>query len=243
VIQQSFCSARDLEEIGIASNAIQEIPLAQRRRAIKSASGVLAPYLRKRQGLPLIPRIDDEEFDTSGMTGGALVTHDNGPAVHARDVLVTFTTSGVVGVAGIMYTLTLDAGAFGAVPSVAQALPLTGILALDGYTFTLSGTITEDDSFSYSARVDSGAATAVAQVAAYLLLGARGIDPKTLEVLKAQADQATKWAKDISVGEGDLDEDADTTPQVAEAGPRFTGQRTPWQFLGLGSGNRGGADF
>ena len=237
--QQTFATARDLEELGIAREAIQVIPLAQRKRALKAASGTLAPYLRKRNTLPLAPVLDPDDLDVSGMTGGAGVTY--APAAtaptNARDVAITF-TAGTVGTAGITYQVDLDAGAYGSAQGSALALPTDGTITIDGYTFTLAAgaTVNAGDVLAYSQRVDSGAAAAVCQVAAFLLLGSRGIDPSTMETLKSQNDAAIAWAKDIAKGEADLAVDADATPARAEAGPRYTGQRSPWEWLNNGRG-------
>jgi hypothetical protein len=232
--QQALASPRDLEELGIARDAIQGLPLPQRKRGIKAASGILSPYLRKRVAMPLTPTLDPDDFDTSGMVGGATLAFDAGPALHARDVNVSFdvpTSFAFVGDPGITYTVDLDNGAWGSIPTNPQAFPLSGIIVIDGYTFTLTGGINQGNSFSYSTRVDSGACAATCSVAAYMLLGARGVDPATLATLKAQNDAAIAWAKDVAKGDGDLEPDADATPQHAEAGPRFTGQRTPWEWV------------
>lgn len=242
-IQQSFCSARDLEEVGVASKDIKVIALAQRKRAIRTASGLLSPYLRKRNKLPLAPRIDDEEFDISGLAGGGTATFSAGPAVHARDIAIVIqcpATFANVGDPGVTYTIDIDNGAYGSAPSAAFPFPLTGILNIDGYVITFTGGLATNDTLTYSTRIDSGAAAAVAQVAAYLLVGSKGIDPVTRETLKTQYEGALAWAKDVSKGDGDLEPDADATPNLEEAGPRYTGQTSPWQFLGRRFGSRGG---
>ena len=232
--QQTFATARDLEELGIARDAIQAIPLAQRKRTLKAASGTIAPYLRKRSELPLAVLLDADDFDASGMTGGATVTYasTDTPPTNARDVTVTF-TAGTVGQPGITYRVNLDAGAYGSTDGSALSLPTDGTIAIDGYVFTIEAgaTINAGDAFAYSQRVDVGTVAAVCQVAAFLLLGSRGIDPTTMETLKSQNDAALAWAKDIAKGEADLAVDADATPARAEAGPRYTGQTSPWQWL------------
>lgn len=233
--QQTFASPRDLEEIGIARDAIQGLPLAQRKRNLKAASGVLAPYLRKRAAMPLTPTLDADDWDVSGMVGGAAVTYlENGAGVtHARAVGVKFTTGGVVGQVGIMVAVNLDFGAYGAAYGVAAALPIDGTIAIDGYTFTLAAgaTVAVNDIFTYATRVDAGAAAAACHIAAYTLLNARGVDPITTKALKDNNDAAIAWAKDVSKGDADLAPDADATPAIAEAGPRFTGQRSPWEWV------------
>jgi hypothetical protein len=236
--QISLCTLRDLEELGIARDAIQGTPIDQRRRTVRAASGVLSPWLRKRQSLPLTPTIDDEEVVTGGMTGGATVAHDAGPATRARDVAVKFTAAGTTGEAGILCAVNMDFGAFGSSYSAPVALPLDGKLVIDGYAWTIAGAVNVNDLFTYSTRVDPGAATAVAQVAAFLMLGSRGVPAETLETLQKLHDGAIAWAKAVAKGEGDLPLDADATPTRAEAGPRYSGQKTPWQFLGGSSGPR-----
>lgn len=240
--QQSFASPRDLEEIGVARDAIQGVPLPQRKRGIKAASGVLAPYLRKRAAMPLTPTLDPDDFDTSGMSGGASVTYvvATPGATHARDVGVSFVFGNQVIINGpvlILAAVNLDYGAYGSTDLAPVLLPLAGTITIDGYTFTIDlSKIVSGDFFAYSTRVDAGACSATCSVAAYTLLGARGVDPATLASLKAQNDAAIAWAKDVAKGDGDLAPDADATPQQTEAGPRFTGQRSPWEFIDLRRG-------
>lgn len=242
--QQAFATARDLEEIGIARDAIQAIPLAQRKRSLKAASGVLAPYLRKRAAMPLTPSFDPDDWNAFGMVGGAAVTYvelSPGPT-HARDVRVSFPVGGIVGQLGPTYAIDLDSGAYGSAATLAGALPLSGDITIDGLTFTLAAgaTVAPGDAFTYSTRVDAGACSATCHVAAYTLLGAQGVDPITTKSLKDNADAAIAWAKDVAKGDAELELDADATPARAEAGPRFTGQRSPWEWMDRRRRQRGG---
>lgn len=230
-VQIPLCTARDLEELGIARDAIQGIPLDQRKRTIRRASGVLAPYLRKRAELPLVPTVDDEEISVALMTGGASVAHEGGPATRARDVAVKFTAGGTVGVPGVLVAVNLDHGAFGSAFSAPVALPNDGKITIDGYIWTIDGTIATADLFTYSTRIDPGVSTAAAQVAAFLLLGNRGVPAETLETLKALHDAAIAWTKDVGKGEGDLEYGADASPDRDEGGPLFSSEANPYSIL------------
>jgi hypothetical protein len=64
-----------------------------------------------------------------------------------------------------------------------------------------------------------------------MLLGSRGVDPTTLADLKARNDAAWAWAKDVGKGDGDLEHDADATPELDEGVPLGEGQQDPWDFL------------
>ncbi|MFT3773007.1 MAG: hypothetical protein QM820_47090 [Minicystis sp.] len=236
MIQQAYATLRDIDEFGIAKPSLASIPKPQKLRALKAASGRLAPYLRKRYKLPLRVELDADDFDISGLTGGATVTYAllaNVNPQKAQDVTVKFPAGGTVGNPGITYAISYDAGLTFGSPS---PLPLSGQITIDGYTFTVVGTITTNDSFSYSTRVDYGVCEATVTIATWLLLHNRGLDPKTLEDLQKRHDAAMAWAKVLGEGEGDLETSADTTPELDEGGQRGDGQQNPWDWLDEGIG-------
>lgn len=240
-MQQPFASLRDLELLGIASDRIQTIPISARRLGLKAASGRIEPYLRKRNMPPFVVEFDPDFYDAGGMTGGAAITWiaqapPNQP-LRVMDVAVTFPVGGTVGTAGVTYALNLEDGAYGSSYGPVQQLPVNGQIAIGGYTFTISGTVNDNDEFHFSLRTDAGLALATAQIAAWIILGANGIDPKTLQDLKAAADGSIAWAKAIADGDADLDKNADATPTIREAGVRFSGQRDAWDWV---RGRKGG---
>lgn len=216
----SLAAPRALEELGIATKAIQALPLAQRLRALRAATGETAPYLRKRYPLPLAPTLDASFIDASGMSGGVVASWAGGPASRVDDYLLTFAA------AGATYTITTSAGAYGATASASAAWP--GSLTVDGYTLTLAGTINTGDTYAWSTGIvqDPGIAFAVVRIAAALLIVARGIDPKTEATLVAGRDAAMAWAKSLGIpGEGELSQDLDTnTIDGGTYGPLGSGQ-------------------
>lgn len=226
---RAAATPRDLEELGINTPALQAIPLAKRLRTLQAAMGELAPYLRKRYALPLVPTLRLSSVDTSGMIGGASVVFDGGPASLVQDLAVKFA---VVGPA-ITYQINPYAGAYGsaygaAIPLVAQSL------ALDGYALTIVGAIADADVLTYSTAIvqDPGVALANARLAAWVLLHARGVDAKTEADVKAAREAAVAWGKSLgSPGEGELATDGDRTPLVDEYGPLGRGQQTPYEWL------------
>ena len=224
-MNEVYATPRDLEELGLAGDRLQAVSIARRRRTLKAATATLYPYCRKRHDL-LVVRLDDDDVDTSGMTGGAIpvITLAPGPTV-VQDVRVAF-TAGTVGVAGINYTLDRNAGAQGSAPGAASALPLDGVITIDGIAFTLpaGGDVAAGDAFTYSTRVDAGVCRGVCKIAAADILLADGIDPDTKMLLEDGRKATMEWALDISKGAAELPHDADRTPKKREGGVRYHGQ-------------------
>lgn len=241
VLQQPFCTLGNVERLGIATKAIQALPLLQRRDAIKAASGLLEPALRTRHAPRFLVEHDPDFDDLSGMTGGAVPiwsTDAAGPIMQCRpmDVGLAFPTGGVVGNPGVTYTLNTDASAYGTTAGPAAPFPLSGELTIGGYPFALQlgATINNGDALFFCLRTDAGLTAAAALLAAWLLLHGRGVDPKTMEDLAAAKETAEAWARGIAKGDGDLDKAADATPQKQEGGFRYKAgreQHDPYGWL------------
>jgi hypothetical protein len=92
--------------------------------------------------------------------------------------------------------------------------------------------VNDGDVFTFSLITDPGVAMATAQLAAYTLLHNRGLDPKTEQDLGTFYDAAMAFARALGAGEGDLEKAEDATPNVSELGPRGSGQKSPWDWLG-----------
>src|SRR5262245_20365277 len=129
---QPLCTIRDLDELGIAPEALAMVVVRHRRNAIRATSGIVAGHVRKRNGPPLAPSIVD--LDTSGLTLGASATLAGNP-LQVADVVVQIAAGGTVGQAGITYKVSRDAGA--SLPTVIGGPPVSTFgaalpLALDG---------------------------------------------------------------------------------------------------------------
>ncbi len=228
LLQQPYCTLGNLERLGIATKALQALPLLSRRDAIKGASGLLEPALRTRHKPPFLVEHDPDFDDTSGMLGGAVPAWSLAPAgpvgtVRPMDVALAFPAGGIVGASGITYTLNTDAGAYGSTPSGSLAFPLSGLLPIGGYPFRLAigATVTAGDALFFCLRTNAGLTSSAAFLAAWILLHARGVDPKTEADLLEGKKTAEAWVKAIATGDGDLDRGADATPNKQEGGVRF----------------------
>lgn len=233
MLQQLFASPRMLELLGLGKARLAQVPLAQRRLALKGASGFFAPWLRKRNQLPLLVELDPEELDTTGMTGGASVSWSlTSRASAVRDVAVKFTAAGAAA-PGLAYVTNLYHGASGSTfNGPGGTLDASGAMVWDGQRFTVSGTVNVGDTYSFSLITDPGAAMATAWLAAYTLLHNKGLDAKTEQDLGTFYDAAMAFARSLGAGEADLEKTGDATPNQAELGPRGSGQKTPWDWLG-----------
>ncbi|MFS8070777.1 MAG: hypothetical protein ACMG6S_30795 [Byssovorax sp.] len=228
VIQQNYATLRDLDELGVAAEALAMLTPAHKRRGILAASGRIAGYLREKHTLPFKP--DVTPLDSSGLVGGgsAALTITGNPAL-VHDVVVRVAAGGVVGVDAVTIEISTDAGA---TFRAAAPLALHGALEVDGVTLTFTGTLDALDLVEWSTCVDRGLCEASVAIAAYLLLNNRGLSAETMESVEKRWEKAEAWAKVIAGGDARLDKNVDATPNVEESGPRFTGQRTPWQWLG-----------
>ena len=228
MIQQPYATLRDLDELGVAAEALAMLPAAHKRRAILAASGRIALYLRKRHTLPLRP--DVTPLDDSGLTGGgtgALAIGTTSP-VKVQDIAVQVVAPGVVGVDPVTIQMSTDAGVtYGAVTALAS----TGALTIDGVTLTLAGALAAGDVVEWSTRVDFGLCESTVAIAAYLLLNNRGLDPASMESLEKRWEKALKWSTDVAAGDAFLDSKEDATPDLDEAGPYGDGQQDPWDFM------------
>jgi hypothetical protein len=232
ILQQPFCTLGNLERVGINTNAIRTFTVLQRRDAVKGASGMLEPALRKRHEPPFVVQHDPDFDDLAGMTGGAVPIWSPDPAgpvgtARPMDVLVAFPAGGIVGQPGITFTVNVDATAYGTAPGPAQPFPLSGDVQIGGYSWALplGATVTDGDSLFYCLRTDAGLQQATAMYACWILLNARGKDPKSDVDLAKVLTEAKEWARSIASGEGDLDKGADATPQRQEGGVRFKAGR------------------
>jgi hypothetical protein len=226
----ALATPRSLERLALGTKALQALPLAQRREALRAATGELAPFLRKRYALPLVPTLDLETVDTSALAGGATVSWDGGPASRVADYLVKFTVAG----GSTTYQIDPYGGAYGSTYGAAVALGPSQSITIDGYTVTLTGTITTGDVLGFSTAIvqDPGISFAATRIAAHALLFSRGVDPKTQESLAEGRDAAMAWGKALGVpGEGELDPSVDRTPTTSEYGPQGSGQTTPYEWL------------
>jgi hypothetical protein len=214
----ALATALQLEQLAIATKAIQALPLAQRLAALKAATGEIQPYLRKRYPSPLTPTLDVASF-APRLTLGALASWDLGPAKLVQDYVITWGS-------GASYTLTTSAGAAGATPG--PSLPWTGSLLTDGYLLTVAWPIAPGDTYGWSTAVvqDPGIALAVARIAAHIALSARGVDALTKEQLVAAYTAGMAWAQALGIpGEGELDRSLDTNPIAGGSyGPLGSGQ-------------------
>jgi hypothetical protein len=238
VLQQPYATLGNLERLGVATKALQGLPVLTRRDALKSVSGLMEPYLQKRHKPPFEVEHDPDFDDLSGMTGGAVPIWSLEPAgpvtpggqARPMDVLVAFPAGGTVGVAGITYCVTApDAGAYNsqAVPVMPPGptlpFPVSGIVTIGGYPFQLpiGATVNPGDSLCFMLRTDAGLTGACSAWAAYVLLNARGTDPKTQETLAAGKVDAVAWCKAVAGGEADIDKSAGSNPKVQHGGTRF----------------------
>lgn len=228
-----FATLANLDELGVSPEALSSIPNRAKRNALLAASGRAAPYLRKRYKLPLQLATDD--LDLSGIAGGGSVLAYGAPG-RVADVSLSIVVGGNVGASGLTYRATVNGVAGPVLP-----VPTNGQIIVDGVTLTLSGSFTANDVMAYTTGVDWGVRDAVVSIACYILLHNRGLDPATEQDLKSRFDSAMSWLKDLAKGDdAELEPQDDATPLISEAGPLFTGQTNPWDWLDQSGGGCGG---
>ena len=228
MIQQNYATLRDLDELGVAAEALAMLTPAHKRRGILAASGRIAGYLRPKHALPLTP--DVTPLEASGPWGGPTASLAiTGTPTLVQDIAVRVAAHGVVGVDAITIELSTDAGATYGAPA---ALAANGVLVVDGVALTLAGALAALDVVEWSTCVDRGLCEATVAVAAYILLNNRGLPAETMATIETRWQKAETWAEKVCAGDTRLDAKEDATPNVEESGPRFTGQRTPWAWLG-----------
>lgn len=221
---QLFASLGSLDDLGPAA-ALAPLPARRRLANLRFASAHFATYLRPRYALPLKPWV--EQLDTGGLEGGATVVQTGTPTL-VQDVVVRFPGAGTVGVPGLTYELSTDGGTTYA---AAVALPLSGVVLVDGVSMTFTGAVLAGDILSYSTGVDEALRGHVCAVAAWNLLHNRGLDPTTEAELQRRFDAATAWEKDLRAGVAQLDPAHDATPTTSEEGPLVCGEVSAYDFL------------
>lgn len=221
---QLFATLRDLDDFGPAA-ALAAIPARRRLANLRFASGHFATFLRRRYALPLVPWV--ELVDKTGLAATATVTFAGSPA-GVQDVVVRFPDAGTVGVVGLTYELSVDAGATFA---AAATLPLSGLITVDGVVITFGGILAADNQVSYSTGVDEALRGHVCAFASWKLLHNRGLDPGVEQELKDQLDAALAWGEHVRTGEALLNPAHDSTPDLSEEGPQGSGQTSPYEFL------------
>jgi hypothetical protein len=224
---QEFCTLRDLDELGIAAEAIAAVPVRVKRRKIRHYSGEMASALRPRHTLPLVVGVED--LDVSLLSSTATVVL-SGEADRVADVAIRIVAGGAVSGGAVTYQISRDAGIDDSWGAVAT-LPSSGIILLDGLTITVAGTVAADDLFSYSAGVDTVVAGHTAALVTGSMLDWRGLDPASAQTLERAVKAAQAWMNQIKPGDRALATDADSTPDVSEMGPMGTGESTPFEWL------------
>lgn len=236
---QALSTLRDLDELGIAEEALAARPLRQKRNALRSASGIVASSLWRKHQLPMAISVVDGDPDTYGLTLGATATLAGTP-LHVADVVVRIVDGGPVSGGACTYQVSLDAGASGPrVPGGADVstfgpvvtMPASGVVAVDGVTLTLAGTLADDDEVTWSTAVDEGVKLLVVWIAAFILLGNRGVDTETKDALQRLYDLALKRLDQVADGvQAQLAPNADATPDLDEGGPYGDGDQDPWDW-------------
>lgn len=220
---QLFATLLALDDLGPAA-ALAGIPVRRRLANLRFVSAHFATYLRPRYRLPLKPWVEQLVDE---LAGGATIAQAGTPFV-VQDVVIRFPGAGTVGAPGLTYELSLDGGTTFA---AAVALPMDGVVLVDGVSTTFAGAILAADQLSYSTGVDEALRGHTCAVAAWNLLHNRGLDPATQEELQRRFDAATAWEKDLRAGTALLDPAHDATPTLSEEGPLVTGQTSPYEFM------------
>ncbi|MGK3961327.1 hypothetical protein WMF01_12170 [Sorangium sp. So ce1667] len=227
IINQLYATLADLAELGPPVQVIAMKPEAERLRALRAGSADVALYLRKRHKLPLA--VELEEVTPTGLAGGSVAV--TGDPEEAFDVLVRVTTGGAVSGGATAAQVSNDGGyTWG----TARTLPASGfVLQVTAMTITFSGTLAVNDSVRVRAGVDYSLRQAAVAIAAYKLVYNRGVDPESRDgqELRTLYQDAIATAKAIGEDEGRLEGSADATPALDEAGPRWTSQANPWDFM------------
>lgn len=227
MIQQPYATLRNLDELGVALEALATLTPAHKRRGILAASGRIAGHLRPKHTLPFKPDVTPLEAGALVGGGSAALTITGTPLL-VQDLAVRVAAGGVVGVDAITVEISTDAGDTYRAP---VALALDGALVVDGVTITFTGALAALDLVEWSTCVDHGLMEATVAIATYLLLNNRGIPAETMETVEKRWEKAEKWAEKVVIGGVFLDKDADATPELDEGGGYGEGQQHPWDFL------------
>ena len=226
MIQQNYATLRDLDELGVAAEALAMLSPAHKRRAILAASGRIAGHLRPKHTLPFKPDVTPLEAGSLG--GGSAVLTITGAPQLVQDLAVRVAVGGVVSAGGVTLEVSTDAGTTYAAP---VALGVTGELVVDGVTLTFTGALVALAVVEWSTCVDRGLMEATVAIAAYILLNNRGLPAETMDGVEKRWEKAEKWAEKVAAGGAFLDKNEDATPQLDEGGGYGEGQQNPWDFL------------
>jgi phage gp36-like protein len=222
-VPQLWASLADLDELGPPPEVFQNISAAQKLRALRAASGILASYARSRYALPLSASVDDKS------TGGLSVVFSGKPHEALALAVKIGEPGGSVGSAvPIMWST--DGGV--SYPNTGTLDP-SGVFTLGGAKLTFSGALTAGAVASISGGVDWALRQHVVNIAASQLLVNRGVDPGqgvTQELIK-RFDAAMKFAEDLQSEKAKLPEGSDATPHKRETGIRFGGMKNSWDWL------------
>lgn len=222
---QTLATPRDLDDFGPAPDALASLPLTRKLRVLRSVSGHVLTYVRKRGAPPLVVTVEDA---TATLTAGATWTQAGAPG-NALDVVIRFPVDGTVGVPGLTFEVSVNGGASFAAP---VTLPLSGSITIDNLTTTFAGDLAADDALAYATQVEEEIRLHVVAICAWYLLRNRGLDPAVEQELKASYDAAQAWLKDLIAGDAELDGVADQTALEDEHGPLASRRILPWAWLG-----------
>lgn len=228
---QRLATIRDCAEVGLPPPANPKPP-AEQRRALLRASGLFAPFLRKKYGLPCALYVTELEVVSEAGTA----TVEGAPTGDAADVRLEVVAGGAVSGGAVTVRLSRDAGLTAAGVSTfgdASAVPVSGVVEIDGVTVTLSGTWTTGEAVTYTAGPDPGIRWAVAAIASHAMYYNRGANPAAMAPYVDARDKALEFGKALASGvEAELEQGVvDATPARAEGGPLWTSQSRA-AFLG-----------
>jgi len=222
-MSQLWASLADLDELGPPIEALASKTPAQKLRALRAASGILATYVRSRYALPLAAVVDETS------TGGLSVAFSGTPNEALALAVQIGEPGGSVG-SSVPITWSTDGGV--SYPNTGMLDP-SGVFTLGGATLTFSGALTAGAVASISGGVDWALRQHVVNIAAYNLVYNRGVDPASPQGLELSKrfDAAMKFAEDLQSEKAKLPEGSDATPNKRETGIRFGGMKNSWDWL------------